>query len=348
MGLAVIILAAVYGVTGGLLLPRAAYRLSVEPDRPWRDRCPEGHPLPGWLGLARCRGGLDSPAAPEAPGAPAGPLAPTAPGAPAPPHPTAPATPAPVRPGARAAAVPPHPDTLVSPGSAHPETPTPPASPHPDTPATPAPVRPGAPAPSGGTPPVRTPPGGSAPMRPHAYGPSSARTAALSGAVCAALAAAGGPRPEVAVFVALAPALVLLALVDLAVHRLPDPLTLPLAALTAALLGGAALLPGAAGSWRLALLGGAALGASYLVLFLINPAGMGFGDVKLALSLGVALGWYGWGVWIAGAFLGFLYGAAYGLTLVLRGRGGLKAAIPFGPFMAAGAFTGMLLGGFGA
>lgn len=56
MGLAVIILAAVYGVTGGLLLPRAAYRLSVEPDRPWRDRCPEGHPLPGWLGLARCPG----------------------------------------------------------------------------------------------------------------------------------------------------------------------------------------------------------------------------------------------------------------------------------------------------
>ncbi|MEV6687501.1 A24 family peptidase [Streptomyces sp. NPDC051130] len=325
MGLAVIILAAVYGVTGGLLLPRAAYRLSVEPDRPWRDRCPEGHPLPGWLGLARCRGGFDSPAAPEAPGAPAGPPAPTAPGAPAPPHPDTPAAPAP---------------------------------PHPDTPAAPAPVRPDTPAPSGRTPPVRTPsgstspvrtsPGRSAPVRPHAYGPSSARTAALSGAVCAALAAAGGPRPEVAVFVALAPALVLLALVDLAVHRLPDPLTLPLAALTAALLGGAALLPGAAGSWRLALLGGAALGASYLVLFLINPAGMGFGDVKLALSLGVALGWYGWGVWIAGAFLGFLYGAVYGLALVLRGRGGLKAAIPFGPFMAAGAFTGMLLGGFGA
>ncbi|MFI5827167.1 prepilin peptidase [Streptomyces sp. NPDC051578] len=343
MGLAVIILAAVYGVTGGLLLPRAAYRLSVEPDRPWRDRCPEGHPLPGWLGLARCRGGLDSPAAPEAPCAPAGPPAqPETPAAPAPPHPDAPVAPAPVRP-----------DTPVSPGSAHPdapagppaqpETPAAPAPPHPDAPATPAPVRPDAPAPSVRTPSVRT-----APVRSHAYGPSSVRTAALSGAVCAALAAAGGPRPEVAVFVALAPALVLLALVDLAVHRLPDPLTLPLAALTAALLGGAALLPGAAGSWRLALLGGAALGASYLVLFLINPAGMGFGDVKLALSLGVALGWYGWGVWIAGAFLGFLYGAAYGLALVLRGRGGLKAAIPFGPFMAAGAFTGMLLGGFGA
>ncbi|MBW5484006.1 prepilin peptidase [Streptomyces bambusae] len=150
------------------------------------------------------------------------------------------------------------------------------------------------------------------------------------------------------VFVGLAPVLVLLALVDLAVHRLPDPLTLPLAGAVAALLGVAALLPGAGGGWRSALLGGAALGGGYLVLFLIHPAGMGFGDVKLALALGVALGWYGWGVWAAGAFLGFVYGAGYGLGLVLRGRAGLRAAFPFGPFMAAGAFTGVLMGGFGA
>ncbi|WP_063749902.1 A24 family peptidase, partial [Streptomyces sp. C] len=172
--------------------------------------------------------------------------------------------------------------------------------------------------------------------------------AALTAAVCAALAAAGGPRPEGAVFVALAPVLVLLSLVDLAVHRLPDVLTLPLAAACAALLGAAALLPGAAGSWRLALLGGLALGASYLVLFLINPAGMGLGDVKLALALGVALGWYGWGVWAAGAFLGLLYGAVYGLGLLLSGRAGRDQGFAFGPFMAAGALTGVLLGGFGA
>ncbi|MFD8413480.1 prepilin peptidase [Streptomyces sp. NPDC059650] len=166
--------------------------------------------------------------------------------------------------------------------------------------------------------------------------------------MCAALAWAVGPRPETAVFAGLAPVLVLLALVDLAVHRLPDVLTLPLAAAAAAALGAAALLPGAAGSWRLALLGGAALGAAYLLLFLINPAGMGFGDVKLALALGVALGWYGWGVWLSGAFLGFFYGALYGLGLVLRSRDGRKQAFPFGPFMAAGALTGVLLGGFGA
>ncbi|MFD3700617.1 prepilin peptidase [Streptomyces sp. NPDC058646] len=257
MGVVLIVLAAGYGAAAGLLLPRAAYRLSVAPGEPWRDRCPQGHALAGWLGPARCR----------AP-APAG---------------TAPPAPAAVATAAR-----------------------------------------------------------------HVYGAGPLPPAALTGAVCAALAAAAGPRPETAAYVALAPLFVLPALVDRAVHRLPDVLTLPLAAVTAAALGAAALLPGAAGSWRLALLGGAALAAGYLLLFLINPAGMGFGDVKFALALGVALGWYGWGVWAAGAFLGFLYGSGYGLALVLRGPAARTRHFAFGPFMAAGAFTGVLLGGFGA
>ncbi|MFJ3202092.1 prepilin peptidase [Streptomyces sp. NPDC086989] len=275
MGLVVIIVAAVaYGAAAGLLLPRAAYRLSVEPGAGWRDRCPEGHPVPGWLGPPRCRP------------APAGP------------------PPRPYRADASA---------------------------------------------------QRDPRGGAAGRRerdaaaaPHGYGVSVVGTVLGSGVVCGALAAACGGRPEGVVFVGVAPVLLLLGLVDLAVQRLPDVLTLPLAAATALGLGAAALVPGAGGSWRGALLGGAALGAAYLGLFLINPAGMGFGDVKLALALGVILGWYGWGVWAAGAFLGFLYGALYGLGLVLKGPGGGQTAFAFGPFMAAGALTGVLLAGFGA
>lgn len=106
------------------------------------------------------------------------------------------------------------------------------------------------------------------------------------------------------------------------------------------LLGGAALLPESAGSWPSALLGGLALGAAYFVLFPINPNGMGFGDVKLALPLGVALGWYGWGALFVGAFTGFLLGAAYGLGLVLLCKAGRKSAIPLGPFMVSGALIG--------
>ncbi|WP_046508286.1 prepilin peptidase [Streptomyces odonnellii] len=170
----------------------------------------------------------------------------------------------------------------------------------------------------------------------------------LTALACAALAAATGPRPELAVWLLLTPFAVVLALVDRHVHRLPDQLTLPLAAAAAVLLGATALLPGAGGSWTVALLGGLALGACYFLLFLINPNGMGFGDVKLALSLGVALGWYGWPVLFVGAFAGFLLGAVYGLGLVLLRRASRKSAIPFGPFMITGALIGLLLGGLAA
>ncbi|MCX4603753.1 A24 family peptidase [Streptomyces anulatus] len=161
---------------------------------------------------------------------------------------------------------------------------------------------------------------------------------------CVALAAATGARPELIGWLALTPVAVLLAAVDRRVHRLPDPLTLPLAGAVVLLLGGAALLPGHAGSWTSGLLGGLALGGFYFLLFLINPNGMGFGDVKLALALGTALGWYGWTVLFVGGFAGFLFGALYGLALVLLRRAGRRTGIPFGPFMLGGALTGLLLG----
>ncbi|WP_110946149.1 prepilin peptidase [Streptomyces avicenniae] len=182
--------------------------------------------------------------------------------------------------------------------------------------------------------------------------PAAARTplvlTSVTAAVCAALAAAVGARPELAVWLAVAPLAVLLAAVDAAVQRLPDVLTLPLAALVAAGLGAAALAPGAGGDWTRALLGGAVLGGVYFVLFLVNPRGMGFGDVKLAVPIGVALGWYGWSTVLLGTFTGFLLAACYGLTLVALGRAGRRTAVPFGPFMALGALAGLLLGGLAA
>ncbi|MER8235352.1 A24 family peptidase [Streptomyces sp. NPDC094049] len=171
----------------------------------------------------------------------------------------------------------------------------------------------------------------------------------LTAASCAALAAAtGGPRPELAVWLLGAPFAVLLAGVDARVRRLPDGLTLPLALAVPLLLGAAVLLPYEAGSWRHALLGALVMGGAYLLLFLVNPSGLGLGDVKLALPLGAALGWYGWGVLFVGAFAGFLFGAVYGLGLVLLRRADRSAAIPFGPFMLGGGLLGLLLGAFTA
>ncbi|MFE6284787.1 prepilin peptidase [Streptomyces sp. NPDC057877] len=180
------------------------------------------------------------------------------------------------------------------------------------------------------------------------YGPSAALVATLTAVVCAVLGAATGARPEVVVWLAVAPFAVLLALVDQRVQRLPDVLTLPLAAGILVLLGAAAALPADGGSWGMAVLGALVLGAGYLVLFLVNPSGMGFGDVKLALGLGAALGWYGWSVLFTGALAGLAYGALYGLSLIALRRASRKSAIPLGPFMIGGAFTGVVLGGMAA
>ncbi|MFE9249955.1 prepilin peptidase [Streptomyces sp. NPDC007088] len=180
------------------------------------------------------------------------------------------------------------------------------------------------------------------------YGPAAPALSLACALVCALLAAATGPRPELGVWLLLAPLGVLLFRTDLRVQRLPDPLTLPAAALAALLLGAAALLPGHGGSWTGALLGGAALAGGYFVMFLVSPAGMGFGDVKLALSLGLVLGWYGWGVLLLGTFAGFVLAGLYGLVLVALRRAGRRTAIPFGPFLLAGAFLGLATGALAA
>ena len=194
--------------------------------------------------------------------------------------------------------------------------------------------------------PGAAPPGDTPPPTP-CYAPHRLAPV-VTALACAALALSTGTRPELAAWLLLAPVAVLLASIDHRVHRLPDGLTLPAAGAAALLLGLAALLPEHAGSWLSAVLGGLALGGFYFLLFLINPNGMGFGDVKLALSLGTVLGWYGWAVVFAGGFAGFLFGAVYGVALLALRRAGRKTGIPFGPFMIAGAFLGLLFGGLAA
>ncbi|MFJ8021331.1 prepilin peptidase [Streptomyces sp. NPDC096311] len=182
----------------------------------------------------------------------------------------------------------------------------------------------------------------------YRYGSGTPLVALATAGACAGLALATGARPELAVWLLLAPLGVLLAVVDFRVQRLPDVLTLPLAGLALVLLGVMALVPEHAGQWPAALFGSLVLGGAYFLLFLVNPNGMGFGDVKLALGIGAVLGWYGWGTLVLGTFAGFLFGGLYGLGLVLMRRAGRKTSIPFGPFLIAGAYVGLLIGAYAA
>ncbi|MGW2208560.1 prepilin peptidase [Streptomyces sp. NPDC001781] len=168
----------------------------------------------------------------------------------------------------------------------------------------------------------------------------------LTAAVCALLALATGPRPELPAWLTLAPVAILLTAVDLRVQRLPDPLTLPLTPALLLLLALAARLPDHTGTYRTALYGALTLAAAYLALHLLNPSGMGFGDVKLAPAVGAALGWYGWPTLMLGTFATFTTGALYGLVLLLTRRATRKSAIPFGPFLLTGTLLGVLLGAY--
>jgi leader peptidase (prepilin peptidase) / N-methyltransferase len=130
--------------------------------------------------------------------------------------------------------------------------------------------------------------------------------------------------------------LVVLSAIDVERRILPDLIVLP--ATTIVLAAQVALFPDRALEWVFA-----ALGASLFLLLalLAYPAGMGMGDVKLALLLGAALG----RTVTVGLMIGML--AALGAGIVLFARHGLRARkmpIPFGPFLAFGSLIALFWG----
>ncbi|MGY2085154.1 prepilin peptidase [Blastococcus sp. SYSU DS0539] len=182
-----------------------------------------------------------------------------------------------------------------------------------------------------------------------------ARATAAPGAVALAtgLLAAGfagavllcGLRPATVALAWAAGAAVVLAAVDFAVHRLPDRVLLPaLVVCAAALVADAAVL----GTWlplARAVAAGAAAFAIPAVARLLAPAALGLGDVKLLGLIGLVLGWFGWGVLLAGVFLGLLTGALVSVALVATRRAGWRSSVPFGPPLLVGAVLALLVGG---
>ncbi|GAA4142937.1 prepilin peptidase [Leifsonia shinshuensis] len=149
---------------------------------------------------------------------------------------------------------------------------------------------------------------------------------------------------EVVAYLYLAAISIALALIDLDTHRLPNTIVLPSYLVGAALLGTASALTGDWGALLGAAIGGAVLYGGYLLLALVYPGGMGFGDVKLAGVLGVFLGYLGWGPLIIGGFAPFVLGGVFALVLLAARRARKGSGIPFGPWMLAGAWLGVLAG----
>lgn len=152
-------------------------------------------------------------------------------------------------------------------------------------------------------------------------------------------------------------ALVVGSTIDIDHYRLPDRLVFPAFFLSAAFITLAAFVMGEPRTVLPALVGAIGYFFFLFVFFVISPSGMGFGDVKLALLLGLVVGWVGSFtevdqviqyhgvpsglrlVLMSGLF-GSLLGTVVGLSIIpFRGR---KAHFPFGPSLCLGAFLAII------
>ncbi len=136
--------------------------------------------------------------------------------------------------------------------------------------------------------------------------------------------------------------LVAIAVIDWRTKKIPNRIVYPALAISvvyvvvARIAGGSVDLAQAAVGFLL-------YGGGLLVVAFIVPRGMGMGDVKVAALIGIVLGALGirWVVVAAGS--GILLGGVGAIVAVLLGAS-RKTAIPFGPFLAAGALVAVFFG----
>lgn len=135
-----------------------------------------------------------------------------------------------------------------------------------------------------------------------------------------------------------------LVLTDIDVKRIPNRILYPSTIVGAILLFGGAVIEGELAAFGRALLGAAGYFGLFLILALLARGGFGFGDVKLAFFLGLFLTYQSWGVLGSGIALGIAIGGVVAIGLLLSGKAGRKAKIPFGPAMVFGAYAALLFG----
>jgi leader peptidase (prepilin peptidase)/N-methyltransferase len=150
-----------------------------------------------------------------------------------------------------------------------------------------------------------------------------------------------GPGFEAAAAFLFAATLEVVAFIDIDHRIIPDRITL----FGIPLFFGAGLLIPSLG-WLDAVLGVLVGGGSLLLIAwgysaLTGKEGMGGGDIKLLAMIGGFVGWQGV---LFTVFVSSVVGTVVGLALMLRAKKGMKMALPFGPFLAAGAIARVFFG----
>ena len=145
----------------------------------------------------------------------------------------------------------------------------------------------------------------------------------------------GQPLTEFCLFIVMASVLVLIAIYDMRYGLIYDRLVLLLL-----LLGMIPLLLGYT-AWETACVG-ALLGAVLLgSLRVLSGGGLGLGDVKLSVPLGL---WLGWEDLLLCLLLASVAGLVYGAWLFVCRRLSRQTPLPFGPFLALGALAAFAWG----
>ncbi|MEJ3743137.1 A24 family peptidase [Actinomycetes bacterium KLBMP 9797] len=174
-------------------------------------------------------------------------------------------------------------------------------------------------------------------------GPPPAAVEAAAAASFAGLALATDDALTLVAYSFLAAVGLVLAIIDVAVHRLPDRLTGLLAAGVVAVLMTQALVASAGRQLLEAMAAGLGAALFYLLMSLLTAGGIGIGDAKLAFGLGVAVGWNGWAAAFLATTLGLLLTGVVACVLLVLSRADRKDSIAHGPFMVIAAISTLVM-----
>jgi leader peptidase (prepilin peptidase) / N-methyltransferase len=128
-----------------------------------------------------------------------------------------------------------------------------------------------------------------------------------------------------------------LACIDLELRLLPRKIVYPLLGMVAALLVAASIGTGDYRSLWIAAVCSVAWFAAFYAINRFDERYLGFGDVRLALVLGLGLGYLGVATVLVGFFTANVVGATLGVVLIASRRMRRDQPIPYGVFLALGA-----------
>jgi leader peptidase (prepilin peptidase) / N-methyltransferase len=186
----------------------------------------------------------------------------------------------------------------------------------------------------------------------HCSEPISARYAVVelaTAAIFGAVAWVWGLDPLLPALLVFAWSLLVAAVIDLEFRIIPNRLTLRLPFVLLPLLIGAAAVDGTWLDLRRAVIAAIAVPSLMVLLsetfrIVRGQAGIGMGDIKLAISIGLVVGYLGGLELVVFAYGTILSAVVIALSLMLLGRAKLASRIPFGPYLAVGAMLPVLAG----